>query len=54
MEHNGAKPDYEVEDLPSDIVSGIDRQLDKAIEVLGEEVEAWHKAHPPIDFKFAR
>jgi len=54
MEHNGAKPDYEVEDLPSDLVAGVDTQLDKAIEVLGEEVEAWHIAHPPIDFKFAR
>ena len=54
MEHNGAKPDYEVEDLPADLVAGVDSQLDKAIEVLGEEVEAWHIAHPPIDFKFAR
>ena len=54
MEHNGAKPDFPVEDLPSDIVSGIDRQLDKAIDVLAEDVEAWRAAHPPIDFKFAR
>ena len=54
MEHNGAKPDYEVEDLPSEAVVGIDSQLDKAIEVLNDEVAAWHAANPPIDFKFAR
>ena len=54
MEHHGAKPDFEVDDLPDELVRGIDSQLDKAIEVLGGEVEAWRAANPPIDFKFAR
>lgn len=54
MEHHGAKPDFEVDDLPEDLVRGIDAQLDKAIEVLGAEVEAWRKANPPINFKYAR
>ena len=54
MEHNGAKPDFEVEDLPAEIVAGVDSQLDKAIQVLDEEVEAWRIANPPIEFKFAR
>lgn len=53
MEHHGAKPDFEVDDLPGDLVKGIDAQLDKAIEVLGKEIEEWRKAHPPIDFKFS-
>ncbi|MEJ5251396.1 MAG: S41 family peptidase, partial [Armatimonadota bacterium] len=34
MEHNGAVPDYIVEDLPQDIAEGRDRQLAKAVEVL--------------------
>ena len=54
MEHHGAKPDYEVDDIPSETALGIDRQLDKAIEVLGAEVDAWRAANPPIDFRFAR
>ena len=54
MEHHGAKPDFEVDDLPDELVRGIDSQLDKAIEVLGGEVEAWRAANPPIDFRFAR
>ena len=54
MEHHGAKPDFEVDDHPADVNAGIDRQLEKAIEVLGSEVEAWRAANPPIDFKFAR
>ncbi len=54
MENHGAQPDHVVEDEPGDVVRGVDRQLDKALEVLGEEVEAWRKAHRPIDFKYAR
>ena len=33
MEHNGCPPDYPVENLPGDFVTGLDRQLEKAIEV---------------------
>ena len=54
MEHHGAKPDFEVDDLPGDLDSGLDLQLDKAIEVLGAEVEAWRAANPAIDFKYSR
>ena len=54
MEHHGAKPDFEVDELPGDIAAGIDAQLDKAIVVLGDEVKAWEKANPPIEFKFSR
>lgn len=38
MEHNGAVPDYVVEDLPQDIAEGRDRQLTKAVEVLRQIV----------------
>ena len=54
MEHHGAKPDFEVDDEPADVNAGIDRQLDKAIEVLGDEVKAWRAANPPVELKFAR
>ena len=33
MELNGCPPDYPVENLPGDYAEGVDRQLDKAIEV---------------------
>lgn len=33
MELNGCPPDYPVENLPGDFVQGLDRQLDKAVEV---------------------
>ena len=54
MEHHGAKPDFEVDDHPADVNKGVDRQLDKAIDVLAEEVRAWREANPPIEFRFAR
>ncbi|MGC8784554.1 MAG: S41 family peptidase [Armatimonadota bacterium] len=34
MEHNGAIPDYVVEDLPEDLAARRDRQLEKAVQVL--------------------
>jgi len=34
LEGNGAQPDFQVEDMPSDLAEGRDRQLDKAIEAL--------------------
>ena len=54
MENHGAKPDVVVEDLPGDLDRGLDVQLDKAIEVLAADVEAWRAANPPIDFKYSR
>jgi tricorn protease len=43
MELNGAEPNHVLWPLPGEIPAGIDRQLDKAIEVLKEEL----KANPP-------
>ena len=54
MEHHGAKPDFEVDDLPSELAQGVDSQLDKAIDVLRGEVEAWKRANPPIELKYSR
>ena len=45
MELNGAVPDFIVWPQPGEMNSGIDRQLDKAIEVLQESVKEW-KATP--------
>jgi C-terminal processing protease CtpA/Prc len=45
MELSGAVPDYIVWDEPGEMPSGKDVQLDKAIEVLLEDVKAW-KARP--------
>lgn len=54
MEYNGAQPDVEVDNLPGDLVRGVDRQLETAVSVLGEEVEAWKAAHPAREFRYAR
>ena len=45
MELSGAVPDYIVWNEPGEIPSGKDAQLDKAIEVLLDDVKAW-KARP--------
>lgn len=45
MEMHGCVPHVTVWPEPEDMIQGIDRQLDKGIEVLGEEVAAW-KARP--------
>ena len=39
MELNGCPPDWPVENLPGEESAGIDRQLEKAVEVLKQEVE---------------
>ncbi len=44
MELNGAVPDYIIWPTPGDMPVGIDEQLDKAIEVLKEEVETTKQA----------
>ncbi len=54
MEHHGARPDFEMDDSPSEVARGVDRQLEKAIEVLGDEVKHWREANPPTGFKYAR
>jgi tricorn protease len=45
MEKEGVKPDVLVHPHPDELVRGIDRQLDKAVEVLQVDVAAWKKAH---------
>ena len=54
MEHNGAKPDVVVDNQPAAIVKGVDEQLEKAIDVLTAEVEAWKKANPPLKPVYAK
>jgi tricorn protease len=43
MEKEGVKPDVLVEDHPDQLAKGVDIQLDKAVEVLQEEVIAFKK-----------
>jgi hypothetical protein len=45
MELNGAVPDYILWNKPGEMPSGKDVQLDKAVQVLLEDVNAW-KARP--------
>ena len=47
MELNGCVPDVIVWNQPGDIMAGRDRQVDKAIEVLLEDVETWEKRPRP-------
>jgi tricorn protease len=51
MENEGVAPDVLVEQQPEELAKGIDPQLDKAVEVLQQEVVAWKKAHPTVVFK---
>ena len=47
MEHNGCVPDHIVWPAPGEMPTGVDRQLEKAVEVLQEEVrEAGRRAAP--------
>jgi tricorn protease len=43
MDKRGVDPDILVEPHPDDLAQGIDRQLEKAVEVLRAEVVAWRK-----------
>lgn len=45
MERNGAVPDHQIWPWPGDLAAGKDTQIDKAIEVLAQDVAAW-KARP--------
>jgi tricorn protease len=47
MEKEGVKPDFVVDVHPGDLVRGIDPQLEKAVEVLQQDVAAWKKNNPP-------
>ncbi|MDB4746405.1 hypothetical protein OAG52_04390, partial [Verrucomicrobia bacterium] len=52
MELHGAVPHFIVWPQPGEIPSGIDSQLNKAIEILQKEVNAW-RAKPTIELKKA-
>ena len=47
MDKEGVLPDVVVETHPDQLAKGIDLQLDKAVEVLTEEVTAWKKKNQP-------
>jgi tricorn protease len=49
MEREGVPPDVLVEPHPDQLARGIDVQLDKAVEVLREDVLAWKKKHGSSD-----
>jgi len=53
MELNGAMPDHVVWPRPGELPAGIDRQLDKAVAVLLEDVKQW-KARPQPKLRYAR
>jgi tricorn protease len=46
MEKEGVQPDVRVEEHPDQLAKGIDAQLDKAVEVLQNDVVAWKKKNP--------
>jgi tricorn protease len=48
MEREGVIPDVVVEPNPDDLARGIDAQLDRAAEVLLQDVAAWKKTHPGV------
>ena len=47
MELNGASPDHEIWPHPGEWTAGIDKQLDRALEVVSAEVEAWESRERP-------
>lgn len=54
MELNGAQPDVLIWNTPADIAAGKDPQLDAALEVLKQEVEAEKTRVPPVTLRYAR
>lgn len=47
MEKQGVEPDVRVDVHPDQLARGEDPQLDRAVEVLRQDVEAWLKTRPP-------
>lgn len=47
MELNGATPDHLVWPQPGELASGIDRQLDKAVEILQSDIQIWQARPQP-------
>ncbi len=48
MDKVGVMPDVAVETSPDQAAKGIDAQLDRAVQVLTEDVAEWKKTHPGI------
>jgi tricorn protease len=48
MEKEGVIPDVVVEPTPDQLAKGLDTQLDKAVEVVQQDVTAWKKTHPNV------
>ncbi|HEX5273607.1 MAG TPA: S41 family peptidase, partial [Gemmataceae bacterium] len=48
MDKVGVTPDVAVETEPDQAARGIDAQLDRAVQVLAEDVAEWKKTHPGI------
>jgi tricorn protease len=48
METHGVTPDVLVDDNPDQLAKGIDAQLDKAVEVLQQDVVTWKKTHTSV------
>jgi tricorn protease len=53
MERNGCNPDVVIWPLPTEIPNGIDRQLEKAVELLAEDVAA-EPADPELHYASER
>jgi tricorn protease len=51
MDKEGVVPDVLVENLPDQLAGGVDAQLDKAVEVLKQEVTVWKKTHSSVAVK---
>lgn len=51
MEKEGVNPDILVPQHPDQVAKGIDPQLDKAVEVLTQDVIAWKKTNPAVSVK---
>jgi tricorn protease len=47
MEKEGVTPDVLIEPHPDELARGADMQLDKAVQVLTQDVIAWKKTRPP-------
>ncbi|HEY1860800.1 MAG TPA: S41 family peptidase, partial [Gemmataceae bacterium] len=48
MEKEGVTPDIPVEPVPDQVAKGVDPQLDKAVEVVQQDVAEWKKSHPAV------
>jgi tricorn protease len=48
VENHGVEPDYVVEDTPDKLAAGHDPQLEKAVDMLMEEIKAHPKVLPPV------